>query len=231
MKVINKSDRQRYVSIADRSLNPGAKSPDIDFGGLPSALSKVVTACGKSLCIRLNDNERSLINKLLDLDKESYELDYSAFKKPQSAFEQLLKEEAKEKAAKIASIKEARAHEEAIVNETTYASRKDIDTAKAKAMSIKGDIPAKKLEKKADETVSLRDLIGNNKFIEESMKHSNIKTTVASEEGWDMEKMNAPKVSDTQTEQVTEAPVEQEVTITEEKPSKKASRRRRKESK
>jgi hypothetical protein len=228
VKIINKSDRFRYSVLADRNMNPGAKSADIDIGGFSTVLSDVISGCGKAFCIRLNDNERNLINKLLDLDKASYEIDYSAFKKQPTAFETLLHRESEEKAAKIAYIKEARSREEAITNETTYASRKDIDAAKAKSLSLKGEIPAKKFEKKSDEPVSLSDLIGDNKFIEESMKHSNIKTTVASEEGWDMDKINAPKASEALEEKAEQS---KENNIAEENPVKKTSRRRRKESK
>lgn len=224
--IINKSNSTRYSSLAHRDLMPGTKSADIDAAGFTSALKKVIQDCKGSFYIRLNNEERSLLAKLTHLDEVGVATKLSGRPTTPSPLEQLLKREAEASARKIASIKAERAREEAINNEANYTSRTDIDEARKKAMNIRGEVAAKKLDKTTEAT-SLADLIGDNKFIEESMKHSNIATTVASEEGWDMAKMNAPKVNSTaETEEtVPQAePVEDKPAST----AKKSSRRKTK---
>lgn len=225
--VINKSNSTKYSSLAHRDLMPGTKSADMDMAGFTSALKEVIRGCGNSFCIRLNDEERRLLFKLTRLDEVGVATRIVARPKMPNPLEQLLKREAEETARRIASVKAERAREEAINNEANYTSRTDIAEARKKAMNIRGEVEAKKMDKTTENT-SLADLMGNNRFIEESMKHSNIATAVASEEGWDMEKMNAPKVN---------APVEAPAAVpvpdtkAEEKPAattKKSGRRKTK---
>ena len=227
--ILNKSNSTRYSSLAHRDLMPGTKSADIDAAGFTSALKEVIKDCKGSFYIRLNDEERSLLAKLKHLDEVGVATKLQGRPKTPNPLEQLLKREAEASARKIASIKAGRAREEAINNEANYTSRADIDEAKKKAMNIRGEVAAKKLDKTTEAT-SLADLMGNNRFIEESMKHSNITTTVASEEGWDMDKMNAPKVNNTAKTEETEEAAPQTEPV-EDKPAsttKKTSRRRTK---
>lgn len=190
--------------LAHRDLMAGTKSADIDVEGLDAALTKIVKSCGSLFCVRLNDRERKLIDRLMALDAAGREI--KTVTRPQLAnpLQALLQRGNVETARKIASIKADREREEAINNEANYTSRKDMEAADKKASVIQGDVAAKKLDA-SNETPSLADLMGNNRFIEESMKHSHIATSMASEEGWDMAKMNAPKATDAQDKSVKSA--------------------------
>ena len=234
MILINISERTKFSELANRDLKPGARSADMDRAGLFAAMEKVVSCCGRNFSLKLNKKERAILDRFMDLEKAGQAAVITPEPRHPTQLEIQLKKDAEAKAAKIASISEMKQKEESIMRETTYASSKDIDAAKSKSLSIQGEVAAKKLDKKQDEPISLSDLIGDNKFIEESMKHSKIKTAVASEEGWDMDKINAPKVQDdaeTKKEPANDAPAENEEHTAEEKPAKKTSRRRRKESK
>lgn len=197
MIIINKTNKTKYSTLAHRDVLPGTQSADMDMAGFTNALSELVNSCGSVFCIRFNKTERELINRLLTLDDIGRVTKVVSHPNQPSPLELLMRKERIEKAQKIAAIKAAQHKEELIRSEATYTSQADVSEARAKAKAIRREIAAKKLEKDAG-NVSLSDLIGDNKFIEESMKHSNIATAVASEEGWDMEKMNAPKVRDTQ---------------------------------
>jgi hypothetical protein len=194
--IVNNSRGTKYSTLAHRDILPGTQSADVDAAGLTTALKAVVESCGGIFSIRLNDTERELVHKLLDLDGRGRGTRLVARPRPHNPMEALMRREAEEKARKMASIASARSSEKAIMDEVNYTSRKDMDDARAKSMSLKGNVEAKKLNTKMGEEVSLNDLMGDNKFIEESMKHSSISTAMASEDGWDMEKMNAPKVKD-----------------------------------
>ncbi len=198
MRIINKSSSTRYCTVAHRSIAPGQRTADADMGGLNKALETVVKSCGSGCCLVLNSVEEKMIAKILELHNEGTNFKYEA--KKDSYFEKLLASDIKEKHEKMASIASMRAKEKAIRDETTYASRKDIDDAIAKASSIKGDVKAKKLDMDVTGTVSLSDLMGDNKFIENSMKHSHVPTTVSNESGWDMDKMNAAKVDESKAD-------------------------------
>lgn len=195
MKIINKSDLAHYSMAARRTLEPGAISYDTNAHRFTESLQAVIRECGTWGCVRLNPNEKAYLNKLLELADQGDKYVPPVVKKD-DPLKALVERDTKEAAAKMASIAAAKAREDAINAETTYASANDIAAAKANAANIKGDIPAKQLDSNSEE-VSLKDLLGNNRFIEESMKHSHVRTSMASEAGWDMTKMNAPKVEAT----------------------------------
>lgn len=215
MTIINKSNATKYSTLAHRDIRPGGQSADVDAAGFKLALRTVVSACGNSFYVRLNPEERLLLDHLNRLAAAGREFKFTGVQPP-TAKEMVLKRDAEEKARKVAAIEAGQRKEESIRSETTYASRRDIDEAAARSQSMKGDVAAKKLEEGKSE-LSLQDLMGDNRFIEESMKHSNIATAMASEEGWDMEKMNAPKVKDTEE---APAPAAEEKTDSAEKTEK-----------
>lgn len=233
MIIINNSNGTKYSTLAHRDLLSGARSADVDAADLAKALKEVVNSCGRIFSIRLNDAERSLIDRLLALDETGRATRIASHPKAPSMHDMVMRRDAEEKARRVASIKASQAREESIRNEANYTSRKDVEEARAKSMSIKGDVEAKKLNTKMAGEVSLKDLMGDNKFIEESMKHSNIATAMASEEGWDMEKVNAPKVRETeakaeQPKQEAEPPkTEAAETTAATKKTRRSSRRRK----
>jgi len=188
MVIINKPSSTQYSVIAHRSIGPGGKSAEADMGNLGQALKDVLTSCGKEFIVRLNDEERKMILRLQDLDRQGSA--YQAPSKRATHFDKQLLAEEHEKQAKMARIADLKQKEAAIYAETTYASRADVATAQTRAGQIKGEVKAKKLESKdVTGTVSLNDLMGDNKFIEERMQHTHIPTAVASEDGWDMKKL------------------------------------------
>lgn len=198
MIIINNSKGTKYSTLAHRDLLPGARSADIDAAGLAKALNDIVRSCSGTFSIRMSRTERSLVDKLLALDETGRSTKIEARPKAPSMHEMVMRRDAEEKARRVASIKASQAREESIRDEANYTSKRDVKEAREKSMSLKGSVEAKKLNTKMGEEVSLNDLLGDNKFIEESMKHSGIATAMASEEGWDMEKMNAPKVKDSE---------------------------------
>lgn len=201
MIIINNSNGTKYSTLAHRDLMPGARSADIDAAGLAKALGDVVKSCGRIFSIRMSSAERSLIDALLTLDEVGRATKIAVHPKVRSMHDMVMRRDAEEKSRRAASIRASQAREESIRNEANYTSKNDVQEAKNKSMSLKGSVEAKKLNTKLGGEVSLNDLMGDNKFIEESMKHSGIATAMASEEGWDMEKMNAPKVKGAEAEE------------------------------
>lgn len=238
MIIINNSKGTKYSTLAHRDLLPGARSADIDAAGLAKALNDIVRSCGGTFSIRMSGAERSLVDKLLALDETGRATRIEARPKAPSMHEMVMRRDAEEKARRVASIKASQAREESIRNEANYTSKRDVKEAREKSMSLKGSVEAKKLNTKMGEEVSLNDLLGDNKFIEESMKHSGIATAMASEEGWDMDKMNAPKVKDSEAKGVRKEAEPQKATAAKPEPdagettattkkTRKSSRRRK----
>lgn len=192
MILINKTNSTKYSRLASRDIGPGARSADIDAAGFVSAMSSLVSGCGNVFCIRLNETERKLLDKIVELDGTGRATKVVAKPKAPNPLHELMKREAKADAVRIASIKAAQSREASIRDEANYTSRKDMEDAKRRAGIIKGDVAAKKLDQ-SEKTPSLSDLMSNNKFIEESMKHSKIATAMASEDGWDMDKIREAK--------------------------------------
>jgi hypothetical protein len=190
--IINKTSSTKYSGLADRDIGPSSRSADIDAAGLAAAMSKLVNGCGNAFCIRLNETERRLLDKIVELDVIGRATKVVAKPKAPNPLRELMRREAKADAARIASIKAAQGREASIRDEANYTSRKDMEDAKKRAGIIKGDVEAKKLDK-SDKAPSLSDLMSDNKFIEESMKHSKIATAMASEDGWDMDKIREAK--------------------------------------
>ena len=160
MTIVNNSRGTKYSTLAHRDILPGTQSADVDAAGLTTALKAVVESCGGIFSIRLNDTERGLVYKLLDLDGRGRGTRLVARPRPHNPMEALMRREAEEKARKMASIASARSNEKAIMDEVNYTSRKDMDDARAKSMSLKGNVEAKKLNTKMGEEVSLNDLMG-----------------------------------------------------------------------
>ena len=224
MRVVNKSSKTRYSSLIRRDMQAGTKSAEVDAAGLIKAMTAIVKDCGSSLCLRFNDKERELLNKILALDAEGMAFKVVARPNPPNMLQLQMQEKAKEQKRMLAKIVAERDREEAINNEATYTSKKDVEQAGKKASNLRGEVAAKKLDPDKEEH-SLADLMGNNKFIEESAKHSHISMVVASEEGWDMDKLNAPKAdapaADTPVAKDDAAPKQTE------KPAKKTSKRKK----
>lgn len=204
MIIINDSNSSTYSMCARRMLYPGQVSADIDAGGLYDALSRVVRDCS-GICLRLSSDERRLIDTLLALDKRGAE--FKPVKRENQKdmlLKKLIAQEKVVKDEKIASLVKARAREEAIRNEANYTSAADVAAAAEKSGARRGVVAPKKLDPAEGKQVSLKDLMGDNAFIETSMRHSGVPTTMASEEGWDMNKMEeslaARKEGDVETE-------------------------------
>jgi hypothetical protein len=188
--IINKTGGDVYLSTIDKTVRSKRQTIDLNVADFCTAMRQIVRMCGKACCIRLNGEERLLLKAIqaLDADGCKFSVDTSPIKN--NSLSKLIADEEKEKAKKIASIVAMRNKSEAIANEATYASREDVSDAEARSRSQLGVVDAKKLDRKSDDPISLNDLMSDNKFIEESMKHSGIPAAVASEEGWDMEAMN-----------------------------------------
>lgn len=67
MKFINHTAKNIYSTMCG-NLAPGRTTCDATKGAMAQALKRVVDACGKSMYIVLDDNERKLIDKILELD-------------------------------------------------------------------------------------------------------------------------------------------------------------------
>lgn len=221
MILINRTSSPGYSKLAHRDIAPSGTSANINAAGLVTVLTEILKDCGKRFLIRLDDKEKELLKNLqtLNTEGEKYEIKKVVQEHPLAA---MLRKEEEEKKQKIASIIAAQKKEAEIKNEATYTTKEDIRAAKEKSDNLKGKIEAKKLDTSST-TISLKDLMGDNKFIEESMKHSGVATVVASDEGWDMAKINAPKVKDVPADA---APQEAPAQPSEETP-KKSSRRRK----
>ena len=189
MIIINDSNSSTYSMCARRMLHPGQVSADIDAGGLYDALSRVVRDCS-GICLRLSSDERRLLDTLMALDKRGAE--FKPVKRENQKdilLKKIIEQEKVVKEEKIASLVKAREREEAIRNEANYTSAEDVAAAAEKSGARRGVVAPKKLDPAEGKQVSLKDLMGDNAFIETSMRHSGVPTTMASEEGWDMNKM------------------------------------------
>ena len=192
MVIINKSSRAKFYTVAGRTIDAGQKSSDIDAFGLTTALRNVTVGLANS-CIRLSDEEKSMIERLLALNTEgmAYRCQKTANSRQQRLHE-LLAVQAAVSAARDAAINSARESAKAIHDERTFTSRGDQASAQDKADGINGVVKAKKLVK-TEGPVSLNDLMSDNRFIEENAGATGIKTVLASEEGWDVKKLNEAK--------------------------------------
>lgn len=204
MTIINKTGGDVYLSTIDKTVRSKRQTIDLDVADFCTAMRKIVRTCGRACCIRLNGEERLLLKAIQALDAAGCRFSVDTRPIKNNSLSKLIAEEEKEKAKKTASIVAMREKSEAIANEATYASRKDVSDAEARSRSQLGVVDAKKLDRKSDEPISLKDLMSDNKFIEESMKHSGIPAAVASEEGWDMDVMNKkaePQAEEPQAEE------------------------------
>ena len=204
MRIINGSGSARYIEEIDCTLQAQAISADYDVGGLRGALKAVIASCGAYGSCLLTPEEHKLIGKVLQLDEKG-----AAFKptfRGKDIKLSLYEREEAEKAAKMARIRRDQDYEEAIRAETTYAKQRDMDNAKAAAGKIRGDVVAKKLASTGGEQVSLSDLMGDNRFIEEHLKDSHIHMDLSEKDGWKVEKPVEKK--DEPIKEPVEEPVE-----------------------
>ena len=185
MKIINTRDNAKYVVEIDSTVPGKGRSAEFDVCGMRKALKGVIRACGSSCLPRLTEDEVNLLHQVLALGEEGDKVKLEGVK-PRDPLASVKAEERRVFQEKIARIKKSRDAEEAIRAETMR--RGDRRDAAGLASGMQGVVEAKKLEKTSG-PVSLKDLMGDNAFIEESMKHSHIAHTVANPEGWDTDKM------------------------------------------
>ena len=185
MRIINKSSVSRYLGLIDRTIGPKQRTPDQDPKGFRAALSEILRKLGSSYTIQLTEEERSLVNRLLALDQEGQAFKFASAPSTRPTVSDYLK--AAEIRAKIAQEKEivaVREREAAIQAETTYASRRDKDEAHKASRKLQGEVVAKKLASTGGKEISLSDLMGDNRFIEEHLKDSKIAMDLSNTEGW-----------------------------------------------
>lgn len=197
MQIINTRDNAKYVAEIDATVPGKGRSAEFDVCGMRKALKGVIRACGSSCLPRLTEDEVNLLHQVLALGKEGGKVKLEGVK-PRDPLASVKAEEKRVFQEKIARIKKSRDAEEAIRAETMH--RSDRRDAAGLASGMQGVVEAKKLEKTSG-PVSLKDLMGDNAFIEESMKHSHIAHTVANPEGWDtdrMEKAQAERIPTSQ---------------------------------
>ena len=185
MRIINKSSVSRYLGLIDRTVGPKQRTPDQDPKGFRAALSEILRKLGSSYAIQLTEEERSLVSRLLALDEEGRAFKFASAPATRPTVSDYLK--AAEIRAKIAQEQEivaVREREAAIQAETTYASRRDKDEANKASRKLQGEVVAKKLASTGGAEISLSDLMGDNRFIEEHLKDSKIAMDLSNTEGW-----------------------------------------------
>lgn len=215
---INKTTSPNFNAVARTTINPYKSSADIDPYNIFSSIEKLLSEENRFV-FKLNNNEKAILEKFnakIATD-ESYKAPSNVITPEQMYKEQRLKEDIEAYNKKVASIKQARAKEESIKNEATFVSAYDKKSALDKADNIKGIITAKKLDTDKKD-ISIRDLMGDNKFIEDNLKKSKISSVMASQEGWSNPVTTG---EETNTKEVTEVQPE----VSEEKKSKKSKRR------
>lgn len=193
MRIINKTSSSRYLGLIDRTVGPKQRTPDRDPKGFRAALQEILRKLGPSYTIQLTSEERKLINELLKLDAEGQKFKFDVLPPTRptvSAY--LLDATRREKIEQEKRIVEVREREAAIRAETTYASRKDKEDAHAASRKIRGEVVAKKLASTGAEEVSLSDLMGDNRFIEEHLKDSKISMDISNTDGWKVPENDAP---------------------------------------
>ena len=185
MRIINKTNSARYLGLIDRTVGPKERTPDEDPKGFRAILKEIIRKIGTVYTLQLTEEERSLVNRLLALDQEGQAFKFASAPSTRPTVSDYLK--AAEIRAKIAQEKEivaVREREAAIQAETTYTSRRDKDEANKASRKLQGEVVAKKLASTGGEEISLSDLMGDNRFIEEHLKDSRIAMDLSNTEGW-----------------------------------------------
>lgn len=204
MRIINKSSSAKYLGLLDRTIGPRQRTPDKDPKGFRAGLQEILRKLGTAYAIQLTEEERKLIGQLLKLDAEgqAFKVETVPVARPTvSAY--LLEAERREKIEQEQQIIAVRSREEAIRAETTYASRRDAETAKTASKKLRGEVVAKKLASTGGEEISLSDLMGDNRFIEEHLKDSRIAMDLSNTEGW-----KAPETASETASEPIPTPVE-----------------------
>lgn len=197
MILINKGDTSYYSSLAHRMLGPKATSADVGEA-LFKAIKDVLFECGdgSKVCAKATELERKSLEKLMAVlaAGDKVEITKAKPKSGSDVMRELMQKQEEVKKAQQEAYARARAKEEAIVNEANYTSRADVESARSSAAKInKNEVSAKKLDEKAasklankdSEGISLSDIMGDNKFIEEHKKYSGIPMVMADEESQD----------------------------------------------
>ena len=190
MKIINQSKYPRYVEEIDQTLAPNQRSISIEKWNLSGLLREAISAATPGL-VQLSDGERKLIAKVLELDAKAKDWAPVEYKAPDPV-KKLMDAERPARTEEVRKIRESLANEEAIRAETTYANRRDVEKAKEAAGKIRGEVVARKLASTGAEEVSLGDLMGDNRFIEEHLKDSRIAMDLSNTEGWKAPADDAP---------------------------------------
>lgn len=213
MILINKGDTSYYSSLAHRMLGPNATSADVG-GALFKAIKDVLFECGdgSKVCAKATELERKSLEKLMAvLDAgDKVEITKAKPKSGSDVMRELMQKQEEVKKAQQEAYARARAKEEAIMNEANYTAKADVESARSSAAKInKNEVSAKKLDEKAasklankdSEGISLNDIMGDNKFIEEHKKYSGIPMVMADEESQDktLGRKEAPVVASTVT--------------------------------
>lgn len=213
MILINKGDNSYYSSLAHRMLGPKATSADVG-GALFKAIKDVLFECGdgSKVCAKATELERKSLDKLIAVLDAGDKIEITEAK-PQSGSDvmrELMRKQEEIKKAQQEAYARTRAKEEAIMNEANYTARADVESARSSAAKINSkEVSAKKLDEKAasklankdSEGISLNDIMGDNKFIEEHKKYSGIPMVMADEESKDktLGRKEAPVVAATTT--------------------------------
>ena len=197
MILINKGDNSYYSSLAHRMLGPKATSADVG-GALFKAVKDILFECGdgSTICAQATELEKKSLEKLMAVLSAGDKVKVTEAK-PQSGSDvmrELMQKQEEIKKAQQEAYARTRAKEEAIMNEANYTAKADVESARSSAAKInKNDVSAKKLdeetasklENKDSEGISLNDIMGGNKFIEEYKKYSGIPMVMADEESKD----------------------------------------------
>lgn len=199
MILINKSDESIYSGLAHRTLGPRAASADIGEA-LFKAIKDILFECGNGakICVKATDLEKKSLQKLMEVIAagDKLELTQAKPKTGNDVLKELMAKEEAIKQAKMEAIQKAREREASIMSETRYTSKEDMDSARTAAARIgKKVVTAKEMDtvKMKSNDVSLMDVMGNNRFIEENMSSTRIPTVVADggrvDSGWDKAKI------------------------------------------
>ena len=176
MILINRTEVPRFNRLTEKTVMPGRQTNDGRVQAvLSDCLEGILRQCGNSFLLRLNDRERFLVNRLLELDARGREFRTSDL--PRESVEDPLgvKTEEKRRDDEIASAdsaaakaaKEGEEYERRINSEDTYSAKNGVSDANRKADAMEGNVSAERLDDPDADGVSLGQLAANNKFIQE----------------------------------------------------------------
>ena len=182
MKIINTSEYPRYVCGVDQTLAYGQTSAEVARWDIVGILKSAISACSPGF-VRLSDEERQLVDRLVKLDEEGRKWVPKTFR-PVDRVKEQFEADRPGREALAKAVAESAMRVKSINDETTYSTERDRMHAKDSASKIRGEVVAKKLASTGGEGISLMDLMGDNRFIEEHLKDSKISMDVSNTEGW-----------------------------------------------